>query len=232
MRYHTKLLIALFSIFLFASCTSTTTKTDQSEINSLVWHFDNLHQVGGFSTELEGSPTLITTPTNSTKFNGLNDRLQVHGNIIAGMQSFTLELIAKPLVPTEKGREPRIVHIEDLSNSKHRLTLEMRFNEQNQWYLDAFLLDGDSRYTLIDSSLTHENGRWYNLAITYENGVFTSYVNGKKELTAQVNFGPMSKQAQTSVGARMNKVHYFNGEIKKLRATPRVLSKEEMLQVE
>ena len=230
MRYHSKFLVSLISIFLLASCTLT--NNTESNQDNLVWRFDNLSQVGGFSTELEGSPTLVTTPVNSTKFNGLNDRLQVHGNIIAGMQSFTLELIAKPLVPTEKGREPRIVHIEDLSNSKHRLTLEMRFNEQNQWYLDAFLLDGDSRYTLIDSSLTHENGRWYNLAITYENGVFSSYVNGKKELTAEVNFSPMSKLAQTSVGARMNKVHYFNGEIKKLRATPRVLSAEEMLQVE
>lgn len=230
MRYHSKFLVSLISIFLLASCTLT--NNTESNQDNLVWRFDNLSQVGGFSTELEGSPTLVTTPVNSTKFNGLNDRLQVHGNIIAGMESFTLELIAKPLVPTEKGREPRIVHIEDLSNSKHRLTLEMRFNEQNQWYLDAFLLDGDSRYTLIDSSLTHENGRWYNLAITYENGVFSSYVNGKKELTAEVNFSPMSKLAQTSVGARMNKVHYFNGEIKKLRATPRVLSAEEMLQVE
>ena len=230
MRYHSKFLVSLISIFLLASCTLT--NNTESNQDNLVWRFDKLSQVGGFSTELEGSPTLVTTPINSTKFNGLNDRLQVHGNIIAGMESFTLELIAKPLVPTEKGREPRIVHIEDLSNSKHRLTLEMRFNEQNQWYLDAFLLDGDSRYTLIDSSLTHENGRWYNLAITYENGVFSSYVNGKKELTAEVNFSPMSKLAQTSVGARMNKVHYFNGEIKKLRATPRVLSTEEMLQVE
>ena len=114
MRYHSKFLVILISIFLLASCTLT--NNTESNQDNLVWRFDNLSQVGGFSTELEGSPTLVTTQINSTKFNGVNDRLQVHGNIIAGMESFTLELIAKPLVPTEKGREPRIVHIEDLSN--------------------------------------------------------------------------------------------------------------------
>ncbi|MCU4677015.1 LamG domain-containing protein [Catenovulum sp. 2E275] len=194
------------------------------------WYFNNLTKVGGYTTKLEGQPK-ITESGNSVLFNGNNERMHLEGNIIAGMQAFTLELIAKPLTPTEKGREPRIVHIENPENPKHRLTLEMRFNDKNEWYLDAFLMDGDSRYTLIDSQFTHPINQWFNIAITYQNGKFSSFVNGKQELSNTVQFSPMAKVAHTSVGARMNQVHYFHGEIKQLRATNRVLTQAEMLKV-
>ncbi|MEP1445247.1 MAG: LamG domain-containing protein [Paraglaciecola sp.] len=198
---------------------------------SRLWQFNNLTMIAGNTATIEGKPKVVPiSDTQVVQFDGTIDRLQIAGNILTGMQNFTLELLVKPFPPSKNGHEPRIVHIEDPNNDKHRLTLEMRFNEQG-WYFDAFLRDGDSYYALIDSTLTHPVNRWANIAITYQDGKFTSFVNGHKELEATLIFSPLPAEARTSVGARMNKVNYFHGQIKLLRATSRALSAGEMLSV-
>ncbi|KXI26771.1 LamG domain-containing protein [Paraglaciecola hydrolytica] len=199
---------------------------------SQTWMLDNLSNIGGHGLHIEGQPKVVGSQDKlSLLFDGNQDRIQIAGNLVAGMQSFTLELLVKPYAPTPNGREPRIIHIEDPNNSQHRITLEMRFTKQNQWYLDAFLMDGDSRFTLIDSNLTHPINQWVNIAMTYHNGEFNSYVNGQKELSTNMQFSPMPETALTSIGARMNKVHYLHGELKQLRANNRVLSAHEMISV-
>ena len=56
----------------------------------------------------------------------------------------------------------------------------------------------------------------------------THFVNGRQELTGKVTFGPM-KAGRVSIGVRQNKVHWFKGQIKTVRVSPRVLAPSEML---
>jgi hypothetical protein len=209
-----------------------TVNANSAQLEQKTWHFNQLAKISGHHIDIEGQPKLINaSQLTSTIFDGENDRLQIQGNIVANMRTFTLELVLKPYGPTPKGQEPRIIHIEDPINSQHRITLEMRFTKQNRWYLDAFLMDGDSKYTLIDAKYSHPLNQWANIALSYDNdnSRFTSYVNGHAELSTQLDFSPMTKHANTSAGARMNKVHYFHGELLTLRASNKVLSHAEFL---
>ncbi|MBL4826200.1 MAG: LamG domain-containing protein [Spongiibacteraceae bacterium] len=222
--------LAPHSVFSFATLMLCLSCANASEI--VDWHFNQLSSIGGHSLGIEGKPELVESTLGSALlFDGKGDRLQINGNPVAGADQFTLELILKPLAPLAAGREPRIIHIENASRSDHRITIEMRFTDKGDWYLDAFVLDGDSRYTLIDSSLTHPGNQWAHIAISYGKGKFRSYVNGKAELSAPVNYSPMASSANTSAGARMNKVHYFHGLLLRLRSTPALLSPDQFLSI-
>ena len=72
-------------------------------------------------------------------------------------------------------------------------------------------------------------GKWAHAAVTYKNREFVSYVNGQKEFTGQVDYLPISTEAKTSIGARMNQVHWFNGAIAKVRISKKVLMPAECL---
>lgn len=207
-------------------------QTNSAQAEHHVWHFKQLDQIAGHHIDIEGQPRLIkANQLTSTGFDGEKDRLHIQGNIVANMQTFTLELVLKPYGPTPKGQEPRIIHIEDPTNSQHRITLEIRFTEQHRWYVDAFLMDGDAKHALIDAKYSHPLNQWANIALSYDKGTFTTYVNGHAELSTQLEFSPMAKHGNTSVGARMNKVHYFYGELLTLRASNKVLNKDKFLSV-
>jgi len=203
---------------------------DASETEPVDWRFDRLDLIGGHAVRIEGNPREVTTERGSAiEFDGDIDRLQIAGNPLATAAEFTLELLVKPLPAGPGNREPRLIHIEDPADSSHRITIEMRLTGDGNWYMDAFLLANDRGLTLIDPTLTHPLGQWATLAISYGNGRFRSYVNGRPELEGSIDFVPLGPSAQTSVGARMNRVHYFHGLVSRLRAAPRLLSPEELL---
>ncbi len=54
------------------------------------------------------------------------------------------------------------------------------------------------------------------------------YVNGELELSRKIEFRPQGP-GRTSLGARINEVHWFKGAIRKARFSPRALSPEEFL---
>ena len=112
-------------------------------------------------------------------------------------------------------------------NADRRVTIELRLNASQQWYLDAYIKSDSDSYTLIDDTLTHPVGAWAHAAITYKAGVFTSYVNGVEELSAEVEYLPIPSSAKTSIGARMNEVYWFNGAIASVAITPRSLPSNE-----
>ncbi|MBS1656400.1 MAG: hypothetical protein JSU05_16215, partial [Bacteroidetes bacterium] len=107
---------------------------------------------------------------------------------------------------------PRFLHFEDAL--KNRGTLEARLTNSGEWYLDAFLKNGETNkgLALIDSSLLHKSDQWYWVALTYDGKKMFSYVNGQKELEGDFDFPPMVN-GQTSIGVRLNKVSWFRGEI-------------------
>jgi hypothetical protein len=120
-------------------------------------------------------------------------------------------------------QEPRIFHIESPDIPNRRVTIELRLNDKHQWYLDAFIKSDNSQLTLIDPTKVHVINEWAHAAITYKKGEFTSYVNGEKEITGAVEYLPIPKNAKTSIGSRMNQIHWFNGEILQVRVTKRAL---------
>lgn len=172
----------------------------------------------------DGSPrVLMAEPGPVVSFDGAADRLVLHENPLSGTDEFTIELLFRPRDVFPSSPEPRFLHIESATNPERRLTVELRLDGQHQWYLDAFIKADGERLTLIDPARTHPVGRWYHAAVTYQDGRFSTYVNGEKELEGTVRYRPIPADARTSIGARLNRVHWFAGEIAFVRVTQSAL---------
>jgi Concanavalin A-like lectin/glucanases superfamily len=215
-------LLALFmflSTLFMAACYPT--KTSRSTDG--VWSINSLNSVAGLPTQVEGNPQFIAE-TNSIRFDGDGDRLLVSNNPLIGAEEFTIEVVFKPEDAFPRNWEPRFFHIESEDNPNRRVTIELRLNNHKQWYLDAYIKSDNSQLTLIDSTKVHSTGQWFHAAITFKDKVLSSYVNGVKELEGNVEYLPIPQNAKTSIGARMNKIHWFKGEIKKIKITHKALS--------
>ena len=198
-----------------------------------LWRIDSLEQIAGLPVVTQGNPQLVDSVYGkAVMFDGDGDRLLVDNNPLDGASEFTVEIIFKPTDAYPENLEPRFFHIEALENPNRRITIELRLNDQHQWYLDTYIKSELSQYTLIDSSLVHPMEQWTHAAITYKDRQFTAFVNGKKELSAEVDYLPIAKTGKTSIGARMNEVHWFNGAILAARITHQVLSPEQFMQLE
>ncbi len=175
-------------------------------------------------TTIEGNPTTTASALGDTiTFDGEGDRLVVNQNPLWQAEEFTIEVIIKPNDAFPENTAPRYLHIESADNSNRRITMEMRLNENKQWYLDAYIKSDNDKYTLIDKTLVHPIDQWAHTAITYKNKIFTSFVNGEQELSATVQYLPIAKNAKTSIGARLNKVHWFSGSIFSVAVTHKAL---------
>lgn len=222
MKYSLGILLSCAAFLL--ACVSP----NDSMPESLVWNINSLTKIGGASAEVLGNPLVVnTTHGVAVRFDGDGDRLLVDANPLMDTTEFTIEIIFKPSDAYPNNLEPRFFHIESPDNPNRRITIELRLNDKKQWYLDAYIKSEKSQLTLIDQTKVHPIGEWAHAAITYKNREFVSYVNGKKELVGQVDYLPVASNAKTSIGARMNQVHWFKGDIVQVRISPRVLSAAE-----
>lgn len=197
-----------------------------------IWNINSLSRIGGSSAEVLGNPQVVNTALGTAvRFDGDGDRLLVDANPLGDANEFTIEIIFNPADAYPNNLEPRFFHIESRDNPNRRVTIELRLNEKKQWYLDAYIKSEKSQFTLIDPTKVHSIGEWAHAAITFKNREFVSYVNGQKELVGQVDYLPIASNAKTSIGARMNQVHWFKGDIAQARITKRALSPAEFLQV-
>lgn len=195
-----------------------------------VWSVNSLKKIADAPVIVQGNPHIVNSPLGKVvSFDGDGDRLLVDKNPLDGATEFTIEIIFNPAAAFPANTEPRFFHIEALDNPSRRVTIELRLNDKNQWYLDAYIKSEQSQCTLIDSTKVHPIGKWAHAAITYKNREFVSYVNGNKELTGQVDYLPIAAHAKTSIGARMNQVHWFKGEIAQVRISHQVLNPREFL---
>ncbi|HSC67265.1 MAG TPA: LamG domain-containing protein [Cellvibrio sp.] len=218
-------LISLLFVFLSA-CTSVSSP----EKSSVLWRLDSLDKVSNHSATKMGSPQLISTSFGpAIRFDGDGDRLLVDANPLHDATEFTIEIIFNPADAYPNNLEPRFFHIQSPANPDRRLTIELRLNDKKQWYLDAYIKSEKSQLALIDPTKVHPVGVWAHAAITYKNREFVSFVNGQRELAGHVDYLPIAADAKTSIGARMNQVHWFNGDILQVRVTPSVLSPAEFL---
>lgn len=222
MKYSLGLFIPI-SALLFA-CAAPSEKLS----DGLVWNVNSLNSIGGAAAEVLGNPKVVnTTQGTAVRFDGDGDRLWVDANPLGDATEFTIEIIFNPANAYPNNLEPRFFHIESPDNPNRRVTIELRLNDKKQWYLDAYIKSEQSQFTLIDPTKVHPIGEWAHAAITYKNREFVSYVNGQKELVGEVDYLPIAADAKTSIGARMNLVHWFNGDIAQVKISKRVLAPSE-----
>jgi len=201
--------------------------SDTSAITSAVeWELGLLDR-GRLRLTILGSPKPVDCRYGKAlQFDGVGDALFLDSNPLAHLRQFTVEIIFRP--DSNGKREQRFLHIGDQRGD--RLMVETRVTEDHQWYLDAHLRSGDSAKTLIDSTKVHPTDRWYHAAVTVDNGMMVTYVNGIRELTGGIPFTPVTG-GQTSIGVRQNKVYWFKGAICKIRITPQCLKPAEFMKI-
>ena len=213
----------LFSLFSFSQ-----------EQNAQLWILNSLSEINGHVVEVLGSPEVIDTDLGAAiEFDGVGDRILVNNNPIGLSKAFTVEVIFKPYGNSlNRNSEPRFIHIQNPNDAQSkRVMMEIRVNSENKMYLDGFMLTDNDNLTLVDVTKTHNTDEWIHAAISFENNVFTTYVNGVEELGGEVTYATniLETEGKTSIGARMNERNWYNGVVKCLKITQARLTPEQFL---
>ncbi|KAA3437049.1 LamG domain-containing protein [Rufibacter hautae] len=183
------------------------------------WSLSSTALVGGHATTVLGNPRTIIGKEGEQvmAFDGVDDGLLVDHNPLAGAEEFTIEVVFKPNAAWPANVEQRFLHLEDMDSGQRRILLELRLNSRNQWYADFFLRHEKAALTLIDSTKTHPVGEWATMTLTYKDKQLKGYVNGQLELSGEIEYLPIPASANVSIGTRMDKRSWFNGEIQSVR---------------
>ncbi|MEO7597399.1 MAG: LamG domain-containing protein [Opitutus sp.] len=186
----------------------------------IIWRLENAGKIGNQETTVLGNPV---ASSDGLTFDGAHDGVFVPVIPIAGWSSFTIEILFSP---SDSGHaEQRFLHLEDERGA--RGLIELRLNQNGEWWLDTFLRDGDSQRALIDSGKKHPAGQWYWAALRYDGTTMTHFVNGEQEIQGAVSFHPMGA-GRVSIGVRQNKVFWYKGSIREVRFTPTALPREQL----
>jgi len=194
--------------------------------DAVTWNLDRLDSIGGHKLTVLGQPRVIETPQGKAlQFDGVDDAIFLEVNPLAGLKEFTVEVIFRPDAGGPK--EQRFFHLQE-AGSENRVLFETRLTDDGKWFLDTFLKSGEGNYTQFAKDALHPLGPWYHAALTIDAKQMRHYVNGKEELATAIDFKPLAA-GQTSLGVRINKVHWYQGAIRQVRITPRVLTPEAFL---
>ncbi len=204
-------------------------RSPQVKPDSVTWTFDNLDHIGGHAVSVEGDPRLIDTPLGKAiAFDGVDDALFLDVHPLAGAETLTWEAVFRPDGGAE---EQRWFHLDsgpaDGDGSGDRMLFEIRAIG-DEWCLDAFVHSGDAGKALLDRTRLQPLGRWYHVAAVYDGRELRSYVNGELDGAAALAFSPQGP-GRTSVGVRINRVHYFKGAVRQARFTKAALEPGQFL---
>ena len=205
------------SIFMFFVLFIPERTLSQSK-NQAEWTLSNLISTKIEGLRIAGNPQVIGCKYGKALlFNGSTDGVFLEQMPLDGLQQFTIEAIIRP----ESGGnfEQRFFHCGEILGN--RILLELR-STQTDWYFDAFIKSGNQQKALIDPTLLHPLNKWYHLAYVIDSGKLTTYINGKKELSAEIGLTPL-QGGRTSIGVRLNELSWFKGAIYKIRITPKAL---------
>lgn len=195
-------------------------------MTGIVWDIDNLESIGGHKTTILGSPEVIETSNGKVvEFDGAKDGLIVENIPLAGARKFTIEIIFRP--DANGLKEQRFLHLQE-NHTEYRLLIETRLTDDHQWYLDTYINSAKGSQTLVEPANTHRLGQWYNATLVYDGREMRHYVNGVKEMSEKLAFGPLG-EGKISIGVRINQVFWFKGAIRKVRFTRQPLEPEEFL---
>ena len=189
---------------------------NSSDSNATEWIVANLLKGESKEVDERGNPKLADSPYGeAVQFDGESDALFIEGMPLKSMKEFTVEMIFNP-DSDNAPFEQRILHIGEVSED--RMLLEIRAVD-GKWYFDGFVASKENGKALIDPNLTHPLGEWHHVAFVVGPERLSTYVNGKKELSAPFAFEPI-ETGRTSIGVRQNIRSWFKGRIFKIRITP------------
>lgn len=212
-----------------------------------IWRFDNLTKIGDAQVTTVGKPLVVDTSIGrAVHFEGRGnanngdpesgnpsgDALFLNVAPLAGDATYTFEVLFRP--SSEGAPAQRFFHIQD-SNSQSRRMFEIRILNR-QWCLDTVGIDVDHGaeqhgVTMVcDVAHLHPLDHWYAIAATYDGKTLRGYVDGKLQGEIAVALAPL-RPGTTSVGTRIDKRHFFTGEIYSARFTPGVLQPADFLKV-
>lgn len=197
--------------------------------DQVVWSLDNLQSIAGNPVSVAGDPRVIDSPNGKAiEFDGVDDGIFLDVHPLAGMSTFTVEVIFKPYA--EGAPEQRFLHMQE-NASDDRVMFETRLVGDDRWFLDTFIKSGDQKVPLYAIDNQHAVDTWYHAAIVVDDGSFRHFVDGQLELSEHIQFD-LQHAGRTSLGVRLNKVNWFKGAIRTVRFTPRVLTPDEFLTAE
>lgn len=195
---------------------------------SVVWDLDNLKSIGGYDVVVVGAPRLVETERGrAIEFDGKGDAIYLAANPLAGLTTFTAEVIFRPAAGGPAAQ--RFLHFQP-DGTEDRLLFETRVTPapEARWFLDTYLQAGEGKHTLFADKHLHPLDTWHHAAVTVDGKTMRHFVNGREELSAEIAPAALGK-GQTSIGVRFNKVHWYQGAIRTIRVTPAVLKPEEFL---
>ena len=194
-------------------------------MQSILWTFDRLSDVGGHPTTIEGAPTLIDTAAGkAVLFDGADDVMFVANHPLAGASAFTIEAVFRP----DGGAfEQRWLHLAEADPANGdaqspRTLFEVRVVEA-AWYLDAFTTGPGYNKALVVPEQTFPVGRWYAVQQTFDGKIYRSFVNGVLQAEAELDYKPQGP-GRTAIGMRVNKITPFKGAVLNARFSPRALA--------
>lgn len=193
---------------------------------TIAWHLDNLKVIGGHPVSVVGEPRVIDTPAGrAIEFDGVDDAILLDVHPLQNQVEFTVEVIFKPY----KGGSPeqRFFHMQE-NASESRIMFETRLVGDGHWFLDTFIKSGEQGVTLFAEEHLHETGKWHHAAIVVDGSTMQHFVDGELEMSKSLVYAPQGA-GRTSLGVRLNKVHWFKGAIRTVRFTPRTLDSTEFL---
>ena len=192
----------------------------------LTWNLDNLESVGGHVPRVEGAPRVVETDRGrSVQFGGAGDGIEIAALPLAGEREFTLEIVFRP--DADGLAEQRFLHLQE-DASESRFLIETRVRPDGTWYLDTYVQTELGNCTLVDAGKTHPTGVWHSAALSYDGRTMRHYVDGREELARELKFRPLTA-GRTSIGMRLNRIHWFKGAVRIVRFTPRALPPSELL---
>jgi hypothetical protein len=198
---------------------------------SIIWNLNRTDSICGYKTRALNEYPSITSSTQGEVllFDGINDAMFIENNPLGNASSFTIEVILRPDSSTNPDNfEQRYIHIRGKENDNRRILLELRLTDDQMWFLDTYVRSEINGLTLIDSSLTHQTGKWYHIALVYDNGIMHHYVNGVEEASGEVTYVSIG-DGLISIGARQNPRSWFKGAIQLIKFTQRAIQPDEFL---
>lgn len=192
----------------------------------VVWILSELGNKMKENIKYIGNPETVKCKYgNAISFNGTSDGILLDSMPLKDLDEFTIEIIFEP--KSGGGFEQRYLHLGEVQSD--RVLLELRATPTH-WYADSFIKVGEENVTLISPELLHPLDKWYHLAYVNDNGRFTVFIDGQKELEGEKKM-PSLKGGGTSLGMRQNEVSWFKGVIYEVKITPKALKTNEFLKL-
>lgn len=194
-------------------------------METTVWTFDSLQEIGGHAVSIEGAPKLIETGAGrATLFDGVSDIVYIDNHPLAGATSFSIEAVFRPDGGAFEQRWLHLAEADALNGDANspRTLFEIRVVEAG-WYLDAFTTGPGYNKALVVPEKTFPLGRWYAVQQTYDGKIYRSFVDGVLQAEAELDYKPQGA-GRTSIGMRINKATPFHGAVHSARFTQQPLA--------